>query len=75
MTGPSPRQEEIARRQRRVALIIVGTLVLWLPFQALGAYAGVPVRWMALADLVALAALAWALIAMVGIWRLRREEE
>lgn len=75
MTGPSDTNAEIARRQRRVALMIIGTFVVWLPVQALGAYMGLPVRLMGLIDIAALAMLGWALIMLVGIWRMRRKED
>ncbi|MEM7644338.1 MAG: DUF5337 family protein [Pseudomonadota bacterium] len=75
MTGPSDRHAEIARRQRNVALLIVGTILVWMPFQALGAYANLPVRLMGLADLIALALLGWALFMLLGIRKLRREKE
>ncbi|WGH77649.1 DUF5337 family protein [Jannaschia ovalis] len=75
MTGPSDTTAEIARRQRRVAMLIIGTFVIWVPMQALGAYFGLPVRLMGLIDIAALAVLAWALILLVGVWRMRRKED
>ncbi len=75
MTGPSARDMLIAKRQRTASIVIIGTFAIWVIVQALGAYLGLPVRWVALVDLVALAALAWALIIVVGVWRMRREKE
>ncbi|MEM8823936.1 MAG: DUF5337 family protein [Pseudomonadota bacterium] len=75
MSEPSETNAEVARRQRNVAILIVGTIVVWMPFQALGAYANLPVRLMGLADLVALALLGWALFMLWGIRRLRRGKE
>jgi hypothetical protein len=75
MTGPSDRTAEIARRQRNVALMIVGTFLVWMPLQALGAYANLSPRLMGLADLIALAVLGVALFMLLGIRRMRREEE
>ncbi|PWJ12476.1 DUF5337 family protein [Jannaschia seohaensis] len=75
MTGPSDLQKRIATAQRNVALTILGTFAIWLPLQWAGAAFGIPARWLALADLVALAALAWALIMLLRVRRMRREEE
>lgn len=75
MSGPPDKHAEITRRQRNVALLIVGTIVVWMPFQAFGAYANLPVRLMGLADLIALALLGWALFMLLGIRKLRREKE
>jgi hypothetical protein len=74
-TGPSPRDRAIATRQRNVALTILGTFAVWLPLQWAGAAFDLPARWLALADLIALAALAWALIMLLRVRRMRREEE
>lgn len=75
MTGPSARDILIAKRQRLVATVIIVAVLLWVGAQALGALFNLPVRWVVLMDLAALAALAWALIVLVGVWRLRREKE
>jgi hypothetical protein len=69
------RNARIARRQRNVALLIVGTFLVWMPLQALGAYLDLPTRLMGLADLIALALLGTALFMLLGIRRMRREEE
>jgi hypothetical protein len=74
-TGPSPRDREIAKHQRNVALIILGTFAVWLPLQWAGAAYGIPARWLGLADLIALAALGWALFTLLRVRRLRREED
>lgn len=73
--GPSPRDREVAIRQRNVALTILGTFAVWLPLQWVGAAYGLPGRWLALADLIALAALAWALIMLLRLRTLRRKED
>ncbi|MGB3556172.1 MAG: DUF5337 family protein [Jannaschia sp.] len=75
MTGPSSRDILIARRQRNVALVILGTFAVWLPMQWIGAWADVPTRWMALVDFAALGLLAWALIMLLRVRRMRREGE
>ncbi|TFL20230.1 DUF5337 family protein [Jannaschia formosa] len=75
MTGPSDQDRRIARTQRNVALTILGTFAIWLPLQWAGAAYGLPPRWLALADLVALAALAFALIMLLRVRKMRREKE
>ncbi|MEL6585096.1 MAG: DUF5337 family protein [Pseudomonadota bacterium] len=75
MTGPTPRDILIAKRQRLVATVILGAIFLRVVAQGVGAYLDLPTRWVILADLAALGALAWALIVLVGVWRLRREKE
>ncbi|MCK0168978.1 DUF5337 domain-containing protein [Jannaschia sp. S6380] len=75
MTRPPDHEMAIARRSRMVAMVIVGTALLWMVAQFAGANLGVPVRWMVLIDLIALAALAWAMIVAVGIWKMRRDKE
>ena len=75
MTGPSPQDIRIARAQRNVAMVILGTFAVWLPMQGLAVWLDLPVRLMGLLDLVALAALAFALIMLFRARRLRREKE
>ncbi|MEL6609893.1 MAG: DUF5337 domain-containing protein [Pseudomonadota bacterium] len=62
-----------ARMGRTVSLVIAGAILLWIGAQAAGAYANVPTRFMFLFDLMALAALFWALVVSVGLWRKRNE--
>ncbi|GIT92912.1 hypothetical protein JANAI62_33700 [Jannaschia pagri] len=75
MTEPTPHDRQIARIQRNAALVILGTFAVWLPAQGLAAWLDLPVRLMGLLDLVALAALAWALILLWRVRRMRRKEE
>ncbi|MEM9795126.1 MAG: DUF5337 family protein [Pseudomonadota bacterium] len=75
MTGPSQHDMAIARRQRRIGMVILGTFVTWALAQFVGARLGLPLRWIALVDLAALAALGWALVLTYGVWRMRREKE
>ena len=70
MSDPS----DIARRQRRIGSVILGTMLLWVAVLFLAGLLDLPPRWVALADLAALAALAWAVIMAVGLWRARRRE-
>lgn len=75
MTGPSEHDQAMAARSRRVGVVIAVTVVAWLVLQYAGVRLGIPVRLMGLADLVALAILAWAMFVAVGMWRARRDRE
>jgi hypothetical protein len=63
----------LARQGRMVALVIVGTTVLWLLAQLIGPGLGLPGRYAFLFDLFALAAFLWAFIVTFGIWRRRKD--
>lgn len=73
--GPAESEADraLVRRGRLVALVVAGTMVLWLGLQGLGGALGLPAAWMFVADLAALGAFAWALSATYGIWRRRQE--
>lgn len=71
-----PEQEKALARQGRIAaLVIAGTMLLWLGAQWLGPKLGLPGRYAILFDLAALAAFFWALVVTWKIWRKRRDEE
>lgn len=65
----------LARRARMVALVVAGTMLLWLIAQWLGPAAGLPGRYAFLFDLAALAAFVWAFYVTYQIWRRRRENQ
>lgn len=75
---PAPSRSEsdksTARQARVVAVVIAGTIVLWLAAQWLGGALGWPARFAFLFDFAALAALAWALIVTNQIRRRRRDD-
>lgn len=62
----------LARQSRLVALVIAGTMLLWMGGQLLGPVLGLPDRYAFLFDFAALAALVWALVVTTQIWRARR---
>ncbi|MEO0991200.1 MAG: DUF5337 domain-containing protein [Pseudomonadota bacterium] len=56
---------------RTVALVIAGTMILWIGAQWLGGALGWPARYVFLFDFAALAAMFWALVVTWQIWRKR----
>jgi len=62
-----------AKQGRLAAIVIAGSFVLWLVAQQIGGALGLPVKYAFLIDLCALAALFWALVVSLQLWRRRRE--
>ncbi|WP_308917543.1 DUF5337 family protein [Jannaschia sp. LMIT008] len=73
MTGPQQRSADVARRQRRIATLILGTFVTWAVVQFAAARLDWPLRWVGLIDLIALAVLGYACWQAVRLWRDRKE--
>jgi hypothetical protein len=76
---PDPRDDEtrnraIQSRSRTVGAVILATIGLWVLVQYAGARYGIAPRWMVLADLAALGALAWSVIVAVRTLRWRNKE-
>lgn len=71
MTG-GPTEQQQARKGRIVALVIAGTMLLWLAAQFVGKATGLPGRYALLFDFAAIAALIWALVNIFQIWRMRQ---
>jgi hypothetical protein len=63
----------LARQSRTVALVIAGTMLVWLAAQSLGPKLGLDGKYAILIDFAALAAFVWALFVTYRIWRRRRE--
>ncbi len=72
MADPDPQAVLIARKARRVALVIAGTMLLWLGGQRIGAEMGIPLKYSFLIDLMALAGFIWAMVVTYQIWRASR---
>lgn len=72
VANPDPHAQTQARLTRRVALVIAGTMLLWLLVQLIGAQYGWPVEYTFLVDLAAGAGFLWALVVTYQIWRARR---
>jgi uncharacterized membrane protein len=65
-------EEHLARQGRIAALVIAGTMLIWLGAQWLGPALNMPGRYAVLIDLAAMAAFFWALVVTYQIWRKRR---
>ena len=72
LNRPDPVDARRAREARTVALVLVGTMVVWLGGQWLGGHFGWEARYAFLFDLAAIAGFVWALVVTYGIWRGRR---
>ncbi|MCP3972194.1 MAG: DUF5337 domain-containing protein [Rhodobacteraceae bacterium] len=75
MTAPTETDRAQARQARLVALVLAGTMVLWMGAQWLGGELGWQARFVFLFDLAAMAAFIWALYVTYQIWRLRRDNQ
>lgn len=74
MEKPRPDLDrQTAYQVRLVALVIAGTMILWIGAQWLGRMMGWEARFAFLFDLAALAGFIWALLVTYRIWR-RREK-
>ena len=72
MKAPAPKDDGTARQARRAAIVMAGTMILWMGAQYLGGQMGWETRFVFLFDLAAMAAFFWALVVTYGIWRKRR---
>lgn len=71
---PRDRDRRNGREARVVAIVIAGTMVLWMGAQWLGGAMGWEARYAFLFDFLALAGLLWAMIVTYQIWRKRRND-
>lgn len=62
-----------ARKGRTVALVIAGTMIVWLGGTTLVAAMGWPARYVFLFDLAALAAFVWIFAVLWQMWQLRQK--
>ncbi|TNF22007.1 MAG: hypothetical protein EP318_05155 [Rhodobacteraceae bacterium] len=67
-------EHQIARQGRLTALVIAGTMLIWLAAQFIGPRIGLPGRYALLVDLLALAAFLWAFVNIYQIWRKRQDK-
>ena len=74
MPHPDPDQNrQDAFQTRLVALVLAGTMIVWVGVQWLGGVMGWQTRFAFLADLAALAGFTWALLVTYRIWRRRQK--
>lgn len=64
--------QDQARKGRMLALVIAGTVVIWMALNVIGKMVGLPGRFALLFDFAAMAALIWALVNLYQIWRARQ---
>lgn len=67
--------QETARQGRMTALVIAGTMLVWIAAQFIGPRLGLPGRYALLIDFLALAAFIWAFVNIYQIWRKRQMNE
>ena len=75
MTSGSDQDKALARQGKTVALVIAGTMVLWILAQWIGREMGLAGRYVFLFDLAALGGFIWALVVTFQIWRKRRDNQ
>ncbi|NHB78016.1 DUF5337 domain-containing protein [Rhodobacter calidifons] len=71
-TRPDPAELQRARQARLVAIVLAGTMVVWMGAQWLGGQLGLEARYVFLFDLLAIAGFVWALVVTYQIWRGRQ---
>ncbi|WP_323783508.1 DUF5337 domain-containing protein [Thalassovita sp.] len=69
------RDAQVSRKSRHIALVIAGSMLLWLGANWLGRAMGLPGRYALLFDLAAMAALIYAIINIYQLWRLRQDAQ
>ncbi len=79
MNTPENSEHSQVERRRRgqirlAAIVMAATMVLWMGAQFLGGRLGLPVRFVFLFDLAAIAALVWALFVTYWVWKARRSD-
>ena len=72
MSQRSDQDRRHARQVRQVAMVLVGTMLVWMLLSWAGGFYGWQARFAFLIDFLALAAFAWALIVTFRLWRERR---
>lgn len=70
---PTETDHRLARQARRVAVVLMATMLLWMGAQVMGGKLGLPPALAFLLDFIALAAFLWSLVVTYQIWRRRRD--
>jgi hypothetical protein len=69
-----PSDAKRAKQAKRAALVIAGTMLVWILLQLIGAQYDWAPKYALLIDLAALAGFIWALVITFEIWRLGRDD-
>lgn len=69
------RDTALAKKGQTVGLVIAITMVLWLIANLAGPQFGLAGRYAILFDLLAMAALIWAMVNIWQMWQARREQK
>ncbi|UWQ57133.1 DUF5337 domain-containing protein [Leisingera caerulea] len=68
--------QAIAAKARHIALVIAGTISLWIVLSLfIGPMLGLPGRFALLFDFAALAGMIYALVNIFQLWRMRRDSQ
>ncbi|CUI01926.1 MULTISPECIES: DUF5337 domain-containing protein [Leisingera] len=68
--------QAIAAKGRHIALVIAGTISLWVALSLfIGPMLGLPGRYALLFDFAALAGMIYALVNIFQLWRMRRDSQ
>jgi hypothetical protein len=73
MPQPTDPDHRNVRQIRLAAIVMAATMVIWMGAQLLGGQLGLPVRFVFLFDLAAIAALVWALFVTYQVHKARRD--
>ena len=73
MTAKNPSSQDRARamQARLAAVVLAGTMILWMGAQWLGGKLGWEARYAFLFDLMAMAAFVWTMVVTWRLWRSR----
>ena len=71
--GQDKTEDVLAKKGRIVALVIAGSMLLWILAQWIAPMLGVPGRFVFLFDFAVLAALIWSMVVTYQIWRARQD--
>ncbi len=70
--APTPADRSRANQARLAAIVLAGTMVLWMGAQWLGGQLGWQARYVFLFDMMAMAAFVWTMVVTWRLWRKRQ---
>lgn len=71
--GHDETEKALAKQGRTVALVIAGSMLIWIVAPWIGPQLGLAGKYMFLIDFAVLAALLWSMIVTYQIWRKRQD--